>query len=244
MQFGLEFLTLQVTFAKRVAAVSDVPLEHALFQYTSLPIRFGVPFGDLVEGRPEWQAFLAELRQSDDLSGTVEVFHERAQRSLLGLFPTRPQFGCFSFHYIPRKGIVRPHFAQHDTSAAGPLDVTRAPARRVELTAMLQQIRIEHPDARFILGKSWLYNLEAYRRLFPPTFIETLQPRPHEYHSLGLWGQFLNRRGQVKPDLAARFLERVAAAADLDALAASFQFSILRAACDVGVFYRHFGIAY
>lgn len=244
MQIGLDFLTLQVVFAERVAAVSDVPLERALFAYTSLPIRFGVPFGDLVEGRPEWQAFLAELRQSGDLTVTVTEFHARAQRSLLGLFPTRPQFGCFSFHYIPRKGIVRPHFAQCDQSEGGPLDVTRAPVRRTELTAMLRQVQADHPDARFVLGKSWLYNLEAYRRLFPPAFIETLQPRPHEYHSLGLWGQFLNRRGQVKSDLAAQFLERVAAAVDLDALAASFQLSMLRAACDVRAFYRHFGIVY
>ena len=242
MQFGLDFLTLQAQFAERVAAVSDLPLEHTLFVYTSLPIRFGVPFPDLVETHPEWQAFLAMLRGAGDLSQAVAVFHERSRRSLLGLFPTRPRFGCFSFEYLPEKRVVRPHFANRDAPEPGALSVARAPARMAELAAMFQSVRSRFPEARAVIGRSWLYNRQAYCRLFPPEFTASLAPLPNNYHSLGLCGQFLDRRGAVRADRRDAFLASIGAARDLRELAASFPLPELRARCDVQAFYRFYGL--
>jgi len=240
MQFGLDFLTIQAQYAERVAALADIPLTRALFLYTSLPIRFGVPFGDLVETHSDWQAFLSALQASGDLPQTVAAFHARSQRSLLGLFPTRPQFGCFSFEYLPHERAVRPHFANRDAPYPGALHADHVPTRKAELTAMFQNVHARFPEARTVIGLSWLYNLPAYRRLFPPAFTASLTPLPHEYHSLGLWGQFLNKRGTVKPDLRDHFLTAIRAAADLRELEASFPLSALRAQADVTTFYRFY----
>ena len=107
---------------------------------------------------------------------------------------------------------------------------------------MFRQVKTQYPQARGVIGRSWLYNLEAYRRLFPPAFTEQPAPLPNDYHSLGLWGQFVDRRGRVKPDLAAQFHERVAASDDLDQLAACFPLPMLRVGCSIGAFYRHYEI--
>ncbi|MGE3268299.1 MAG: hypothetical protein AB7P40_06095 [Chloroflexota bacterium] len=240
MQFSLEFLALQARFAERVAALSDLPLDQALFFYTSLPLRFGVPFQDLTQTHPAWQAFLADLQETGELSQAVAAAHERAQRSLLGLFPTRPQFGCFSCEYLPAERAIRLHFANRDASEPGVLSEARVPARLAELAAMFKHVRSQYPEAHTVIGTSWLYNREAYRRLFPPEFTASLSPVPNDYHGFSLWGQFLDRRGAVRADRRDAFLAGIKKARNLRKLAGCFPLPVLRARADVEAFFRFY----
>ena len=68
------------------------------------------------------------------------------------------------------------------------------------------------PAARTVQGGSWLYNLEAYRRLFPVASRRpVVRPPPGRVRLGGTssWGQFLDYREAVKPDLRAAFLRNI-----------------------------------
>ncbi|MEP7220505.1 MAG: hypothetical protein ABI876_16385, partial [Bacteroidota bacterium] len=60
-----EFFDLQFTFAERVSALSEMPLEQALFHYTNLYIRFGLGRGFDLEHNG-WRAYVDGLRTAED----------------------------------------------------------------------------------------------------------------------------------------------------------------------------------
>ena len=57
-------------------------------------------------------------------------------------------------------------------------------------------------------GTSWLYSTRSYCAVFPAVHIASATERTGVYQFQGssAWGQFLDHRGGVKPDLAARFV--------------------------------------
>jgi hypothetical protein len=80
------------------------------------------------------------------------------------IYYNRPLFGCFS--YVVRDDpIIHPHFVKNDSIDMRPLTQPRQAARRGELRQMFSHIREHVPQARTVLGNSWMYNLAAYRRL-------------------------------------------------------------------------------
>lgn len=95
-----------------------------------------------------------------------------------------------------------------------------------------------------MVGGSWLYNIEAYRRLFPPAFLATAAPEEPEPQFIALWGQFLDHRQQVKPDLASQFRAEFSRQTTLSGLLHSFPYPVLRLECPLRVFYEHFGVGY
>jgi len=91
------------------------------------------------------------------------------------------------------------------------------------------------------VGGSWLYHLEAYRRLFPPGFLASAQAEEPDARFLALWGQFLDHQGQVKPDMAQRFERAVDRAGSLAELMACFPYPVLRLERPLEEFYAFFG---
>jgi hypothetical protein len=67
MVFGRDFLEIQMRFAGRAAAITGASLEQTLFIFTSLPVRFGVPFSDLVEAHPRFTTWKAHRRDDPSL---------------------------------------------------------------------------------------------------------------------------------------------------------------------------------
>ena len=91
-------------------------------------------------------------------------------------------------------------------------------------------------------GGSWLYNIDAYRRLFPPEYLATAKPVGYELEFWALWSQFL--RGGFRPDIEAitRFKTAIAIADSLEECERCFTYEVLRPECDIQHFYRHFKI--
>lgn len=59
-------------------------------------------------------------------------------------------------------------------------------------------------------GGSWLYNLEAYRRLFPPEYAaSTFEPERVRLDGTSSWGQLLDFRGFVKPAIRQALLDNI-----------------------------------
>lgn len=208
------YFGVQLMLAERIAALSPSDLGEAALRCTNLHRRFGL-------GRPEhgaapaWSDYAGRLEQSgsatERLDWTIEFFVGAPEETAPA---GHVHFGCFACEPPDADGAVKIHFNNRDTEGGlGPLASAKAGARMAELDRLTAHVRAAWPHARKIKGGSWLYNLEAYRRLFPPAYAASRR-RPEAVRLTGSssWGQFLDWRGAVKPDLAQAF------AANLDRL--------------------------
>lgn len=208
------YFEAQLRFAGRMAELIGAPLGEMTLRYTNLHRRlgFGVPGDAPAAG---WSAYAETLEAAPDLPGqlalTQAAFLVAAEERLP--LQGQMQFGCFAFEAPGEDGAVRIHFNNVDTDAdGGPLASVKADRRRAELAAMVRHIREAHPEATCIRGKSWLYNLEAYRRLFPPEFgaSRTVAPGPLRLSGTSSWGQLIDSREAIRPDVRDALLANLA----------------------------------
>jgi hypothetical protein len=176
-------------------------------------------YGNLSRQPPDldWLALATRIAALPDhgkrLGLIVAAFAERPDEGLPAhLF----DFGCFRCEAPDARGHVRIHFgARGSEDDVGPLDRSKVARRRAELTAMTAFVASRYPDAKAVDGGSWLYHLDAYRRLFPRVFAKSRMPLegPRSVHGSSSWGQLVDFRGRVKPAMREAFLARLA---DLD----------------------------
>lgn len=235
MNYPVGFFSLTYTFARRAAQLNKCSLAEALLRYTHLYMAFGLGRSFNPSAR-EWQGFLAGLDDAEDPAVWMHATCHRLTKRAPARVP-EPAFGCFAYD-LWDGGRVRLHFFNPD-SGKSPLRAEAAVERRAELTQLIAYIRNTVPEARTIVGGSWLYNIEAYRRLFPPEFLASARPEePPEVQFMALWGQFLNHRREIKEETARRFLAAVEQADTLDELLHAFPYPVLRLECPVEVFYQ------
>jgi hypothetical protein len=241
-----EYVDLQVRFAERVSAVSGLPLKETLLKYTNFFRRMGMGAPGHVEPAQPWL---------DMVDGVDTLTHDaRIERIFAALMargdgaavplPGRTQFGCFACDRPDADGMVHIHFGNRVKHPdVGPLHTSRIDERRAELKAMFSWLANEHPGTQRIDGGSWLYNLEAYRRLFPPAFAASRDPRngPPYLHGLSSWGQFIDFRARIREDVRDRFL---AALPDLDMAAPHrvFPYQVLFTTAPFALFRAEYGV--
>jgi hypothetical protein len=237
-----DFFDLQLRFAEAVAEKTSAPIGDAVLRVTCFHRRFGL--GDAPAGAPgpRWQQYaneLSTLTTHQQRANWTRTFHAMSPEEQ----PVYPGhvFGCFEFHASPETDIVRLHF--HNRDPAGPLSKTRRAKRRRELAAMFAYIRNGFPNARYVEGRSWLYGVEAYRRLFPEDYTRSrlLIASGNRFQGMGRWGQFLDREGNVKPALKAMFLRNIEQL-DTDRLWEAFPLPSFRVRAPIGVFHACYGI--
>jgi hypothetical protein len=103
-------------------------------------------------------------------------------------------------------------------------------------------IRREHPaDARYVAGGSWLYNLEAYRRLFPPAYLASLRihTRPGALTGGSWWGQFIDHTENIVADRVRRFSESLLRL-DPEEVWRVFPMPAMTAHAPIAVFHEHY----
>jgi hypothetical protein len=187
------------------------PLSDCCLEFTNLHLRFGLGRLDGGPVSAEWARYGAGLERCapglDRLDWTVAFFAD-APPSDSAAHP----FGCFSYELMGADQIVRIHFGNRDSAdGQGPLVRAKADRRRSELREMFGHIRAQHPSAREVWGGSWLYNLEAYRRLFPPEYAASaFLPERVRLDGTSSWGQLLDFRGCVKPAVREALLGAIA----------------------------------
>lgn len=241
--YPVGYFEIQVAFAQRMAYLLDVPLEETLLSLTSLYKLLGSPGAFDLES-DVWRQALTCVDARADIAEQASAIH----RYYLTRYPLIPKFGderhwgCFAYEWRADQRALRLHFANEDASAPGALSQQRLAARQAELRAMLRVAREERPDAEWIVGGSWLYNLETYRRLFPPAFTATATPDEPHIQFRALWGQFLRRNGSLNRERANAFLARVAALDDAAQYAGCFPFQVLLTHAPVDEFFRFYGV--
>ena len=204
-----DYFALQLRFAEAVAATGAMPLEDAVVQCTNFYRRFGFGRWQDAPIAPAWYQYIAQLMTLETHEHRVawtQAFFAQSppERPPLG----RQQFGCFGCDPPDADGRVHIHFTNNDTDGIGPLSRTKIGTRRQELRTMFAYVKHTHAEARAVCGGSWLYHLEAYRRLFPPVYGEsrTVQEGIAHFQGTASWGQFLDHCEGVKPALRAQFL--------------------------------------
>ena len=69
--------------------------------------------------------------------------------------------------------------------------------RFTDLAALFEHVKEPCPSLLQVAGASWLYNLDAYRRLFPISYLATAHVI-HRFQNMPLWGRFLDRHREIK----------------------------------------------
>ena len=236
-----DYFGLQLRLAALMAERTGLPLWEAMNLYTNLRRRFGL----FEDDAPTWLDFLdgieAAQTEADRLVLTMACFRTAPE------FP-RPAyqvaFGCFACDPPNDAGVLRIHFTNTEIGVEpGPLSAARMEHRLVELREMFAFIRGEFPKARRVLGGSWLYNLEAYRRLFPPQYGDSRRPtdEPVRLGGTSTWGQMVDHRGFVRPEIHAQFLSRLEAI-DVDRPWLAFPLRAMNATAPVEVFFDFYGV--
>lgn len=204
------YFEAQLRLARRISELTGVGIGETAFRFTNFHRRLG--FGPPGEAPSEgWTAYAARLNPLSDLEAQTAL---TAQAFLGGRdeilpLPGQAGFGCFAHDPPDADGVVRIHFHNKDTDeAGGPLAAPKADRRLAELATMVRHVLENHPGARAIRGKSWLYNLPAYRRLFPPDYAASrvLAAGPLRLQGTSSWGQLIDSREAIRPEVRDAFV--------------------------------------
>jgi hypothetical protein len=238
--FSRSFFDLQIRFAQKVSALAGIPLEQALLGHTNLYIRLGL--GRAFDANhPVWNDFLVGFQAAQDRAGWTHHFFVSR-----GTPPETPglvaRSGCFSYAR-DICGRLRLHFENIDPPDRPPLGDERVAARQAELQKLFARSHRCEPENARLAGVSWLYNLPAYRRLFPQSYLASAAVAPDRFRNMPLWGQFLDRHGGVRPAPATEFLSRLARQRDMSNLASCFPLQALAVEAPLADFWLFHGIA-
>ncbi|MEM5448687.1 hypothetical protein [Paraburkholderia guartelaensis] len=235
------FYDLQVRFARTAARLADIPLAAALLDCTNLYVRFGAG-RTFDRTHPLWAGYLDGLDEHASVAEQCEWTWRYLQRC-----PTHQAApavdqtaGCFSYAQEPHGG-VRLHFNTRTDNGMSPLDSRQLAERQGELRTLIDQLCGQLRESGrasndvLVHGTSWLYNVPAYRRIFPAAYIASAQPVAR-LRALSLWGQFLDRNGCVRNGAATMLLARIERAGAFADLLSCFPLQALAVQASVEVF--------
>jgi hypothetical protein len=234
------FFDLQLRFADSVATLSALPLSDVLLKYTNFYIRFGLG-RDFNASDPTWQAYLAGLKGPARIDEWTYGFYSTRRDADAGPAVVATT-GCFSYARLSGERI-RLHFHDADQDGRSPLAIERVSRRRAELAGLFDHVKRAARTPLRVVGASWLYNLAAYRRLFPSSYLATTRPMPRCFQHLPLWGQFLDRHGALREKRARDFLMRLGHQSSVDDLDRCFPLQALSVEAPVQDFYDFYGVS-
>jgi hypothetical protein len=239
MNYPREFFEINLRFAWKVSEITQKPIKSALLHYTNLYIRLGIG-RDFDAENPTWQEYLDGLCQAEDTTEWTYHFYLKRQNQVLPKSHDSP-FGCFSYSIVEANRI-RLHFHNNEPSECSPLAHEQMGKRLSELKSLFVHIKHNINNPVSVIGASWLYNLEAYRRLFPPTYLITAQVSGNDFPYLPLWGQFIDHYGRIKESMVARFLECLDKQHRLEDIEKCFPFPALHLESSIWEFYQFYGV--
>jgi len=241
------YFEIQLRLAQRMTEQTGASLGEMSLRHTNLHRRLGFGVNPPGEGGTAgWQAYARALEAAPDLGAQVALSQATCAANPPETPPLEGQalFGCFA-HDPPRDdGVVRLHFFNMDTDAeGGPLAPAKIGRRRAELAELTRHVREAHPEATAIAGKSWLYNLEAYRRLFPADYAAGRSVATGPLHLTGTssWGQLIDAQERVRPEARDVLLANLATL-DPEAPWLAFPLRVLATQAPIGSFAAAYGV--
>lgn len=234
VRYAKAFFDLQLRFADTVTRLSGLPLARVLLDYTNFYVRFGLG-RDFDPAHPAWQEYLAGLATGGVRDWTYRFYSARGDDpGAPGVIAT---CGCFAYARLSGDRI-RLHCRNGEPDGRSPLSRDRVGQRMGELASLFAHVRHTSPRPLRVIGASWLYNLDAYRRLFPPSYVATARVMPNRFRHMPLWGQFLDRHGGIRESAVREFLERLDRQSGMERLDDCFPLPVLAVDGPVEDFYE------
>lgn len=214
-------------------------MARAVLDYTNIYVRLGLG-RDFDPAHPVWREYVAGLEDTSSGPDWTHRFCTTRARVVAppGVVAT---FGCFSYARLSGDR-VRLHFRNVERPGRSPLGIDRVGQRRADLAALLAHLQRTERRPVSVVGASWLYNIEAYRRLFPVSYLATAKVIHGRFRSMPLWGQFVNRCGTLNEPRAHRLLERLGRQTSLERLDQCFPLQVLGLEASVHEFYDFYGV--
>lgn len=250
-----QHLSLRFKFAAKMCSVTGRPLAEVLFTYTDIYnlLGFGHARNDMEANRinPEWYTYVASIGDyvaNDELAldTTVTKYLQTFQASS-DLEGSWHKFYPFGYRYDVDDKTVYTLFGlslllPNETPVeAGPLKAENFETQKAKIKEMFTEVRRLHPEATTVKGRSWLYNLEGYRRLYPPEYTEDMKLSLDHYRGDSRWGQFVDSNGRVNQARAAQFLKNIQNI-DVNNVEATFPMQRYEVEADIHAFYKFYGI--
>ena len=263
--YPLGYFRVQVEFAFRWSELSRDSFSDSLLSKTALYRRLtGIPYeaDEIAELWFEVIKYTDESRDLQTLSQLLfDLYKQQPHSSYENskeLFQESGGYGTFSYTYLlgveREDGLdsIKIHFFDLHRSNKTGLDSSMLLERKNDLQRMFTDIKKVHPNARQVIGASWLYNKKIYKDIFPEEFINTLirlvpdglAGIPNSIPSsffLGnsLWGQFINHFGWMNTSRQRLFEKNMRSATSIDELVFCFPMQPLIAKSDINVFYKN-----
>jgi hypothetical protein len=242
-----DYFEVQLRLARRMAELTGAPLGEMALRNTNFHRWLGLGVWRDADGPADgWAPYAARLEALGDLGAqvawTVEAY--RWAPDEIVPHPGQVGFGCFAYEPRNADGVVRFHFFNRDTDAeGGPLASAKVDRRRDELARLFAHVGKTAPPDTTIRGGSWLYHLEAYRRLFPPAYADSRGPytRPIHLRGTATWGQVIDAHQRVRPavrDLVVANLAQL----DPEAPYRIFPFQMLAVEAPLSAFLAFYGL--
>lgn len=237
MAFTPAFFEFQLQFAQHLTKQFHLSLSDALYNYTT----FSTVFGD-----DNWTEYVTHLEGVPDVNAWTYQWYLKVRledpKPHDTIFHGHPLFGCF-YYLVRDETIIRIHFTKNDALSLRPLSHERMTTRQNDLRAMFHHISNHVPTVTTVLGNSWLYNLEAYCRLYPPAYIAGLPVSDEaEFQFLAFWGQCFDYKWNPKPTITQVILENLKMTKSLHHLRWCFPYQALQPSCAISAFYKFYGI--
>ena len=211
------FFAVQRRFAERWATLASVPLETAYLESTTWYRQAAGLGREFDPEHPRWRELVAAIRDAADPDG---VLHAAAVRNEPEVVPGP----VLDSVWEADDRSVRINFVGERSLNGHPLSRRHLPERQRELRDLVRRAASEHPEAAWLRGRSWLYAIDAYRRIFPEVFIASLEPRAPDLQFLACWGQLLDGAWRTRSDVASVLLHAVELANTTDDLEAAFPY--------------------
>ena len=233
------FFQLQSEFALKIAKIKGIFPDDALLKYTTFYIRIGGEDWEFDPTNELWQKYILQVHnQVNPAAAAYSMYF----RKFYSGFPPKAPDSCFSYEYDNNNKSVSIHFQNNFSDISSPLSAVNIPARKNELRFIFQNIKANYPETRSVIGETWLFAYEAYRRLFPPEYIAGLKVQNRGYKGNGRWGQFIMNSGGLNQARADQFIESIKRAESEKELTDSFPYDYLETQAAINVFYRYFSV--
>ncbi len=232
-----ELIDLEIDFAVKASELESLPLSEALLKYTSLYGALFVPAPEYPKKDPQqeiWQNYLAYIKGKDLKQSTYDFYIKRTKER--DRYTEKVEYSgkpCFIYNLDGENMFL--HFNNNDGSAPGPLSKASIHQRLEELKNIFSDIKDKHPAVKTVNGYSWLYNIEAYTRLFPKDYLRN-KIEVRDDFGFNIYGQFLDSAENVKTDMAKEFLSKVEKANTIIELRNAFRFYPIKVSAPIEIF--------
>lgn len=234
-----ELFELIVKYAERYSEITNLPLLEVIRDVTPIYFFIGNYSWDYNPKSDYWGEYVQRIANGEKADTLAYLMHLKNNKRLS---KESEWFGCFRYKYVEDTKTIKIHFRNYDHSGMGPLSINNKQIRLEELKRMFIEIKMQHPETRYVQGSSWLYNYESYRRLFPNTYTRNMQSVLPKTQYMVIWGQFLNSEWVVIKEMKDMFLEKIAIASSIDELHLSFKYQNKTPRGDITDFYSLYNI--